>query len=209
MSVITKLRVLPKPPYNVELFVDGMLWETVPVEIVTELKLHQDMPLPDALRNEIKYRVRFMEARGIAMRMLAQRERSEGEIRQKLHARQLSEFADAVIQNLQAKDYLNDERFARLFTRDKINLKRWGPQRIRKELYLKGVEKAIIERVLETAFNQTDIQETITALVEKKLRGKSTITDKERQRIWNYLLRQGYAPAQIVPVLGKIGRAEA
>ncbi|MCF7800482.1 MAG: regulatory protein RecX [Candidatus Marinimicrobia bacterium] len=208
MSVITKLHTLPKPPYNVELFVDGMLWETVPIEIVTELKLHQDMPLPDALRNEIKYRVRFTEARGIAMRMLAQRERSEGEIRQKLHARQLGEFADAVIQNLQAKDYLNDERFARLFTRDKINLKRWGPQRIRKELYLKGVEKAIIERVLETAFDQTQIQETITALVEKKLRGKSTITDKERQRIWNYLLRQGYASSQIVPVLGKIGRAE-
>lgn len=206
MSVITKLHTLPKPPYKIEIFVDGMLWETVPADLVGELKLHEDLQLTDSLRTEIKYRVHLTEAHDIAMRMLAQRERSSGEIRQRLQARQLGEFADAVLQKLVQKDYLNDERFARLFTRDKMNLKRWGPRRIRRELFLKGVEKEIIERVLEAAFNETEIQETITALVEKKVRGKEAITDKERQRIWNYLLRQGYAPADIAPVLRKIDR---
>lgn len=208
MSVLTKLHTLSKPPYKTELFVDGMLWETVPVDIVTELQLHQDMLLTEALRSEIRYRVRLAEAHAIAMGMLARRERSAGEIRQRLHARKLGEFADPVVERLQARDYLNDERFASLFTRDKINLKRWGPQRIRTELYIKGVGKEIIERVLATAFDADSLRQAITALVEKKLKGKSAITGKERQRVWNYLLRQGYASADIGAVLGKIDRSD-
>jgi len=206
MAVLTKLRTLPKPPYKVELFVDGMLWETVPFDTIGELRLTEGMQLSEPMRLEIRHFVSVFEAKELAMRLLAQRERSAGEIRQRLQQKKLGECVDEVIQSLEKMDYLNDERFARLFTRDKINLNHWGPQRIRSELYGKSVAKDVIERVLKAAFEKEDQQVTIEALIEKKLRGQTAITDKERQRVWNFLTRRGFSTSDIAIVLGKIER---
>lgn len=206
MSILTKLRTLFKPPFKVELFVDGMLWETVPFDAVPDLKLTEGMQLSDELRIEIRHYLELYEAKEFAMRLLAQRERSAGEIRQRLQQKKLGDCADEVIQSLQKIDYLNDERFARLFTRDKINLNHWGPQRIRTELFAKGVSKDIIQRTIEDAFEKEDQQLTITTLVEKKLKGKKAITDKERQRVWNFLIRRGFASSEISVVLAKYER---
>lgn len=206
MAILTKLRTLPKPPFKVELFVDGMLWETVPFDAVSDLKLNEGMQLSEELRLEIRHYLELYEAKEFALRLLAQRERSAGEIRQRLQQKKLGDCADEVIQHLEERDYLNDERFARLFTRDKINLNHWGPQRIRSELFAKRVAKETIQRVLAEAFEKEDQEGTIAALVEKRLKDKTAITDKERQRVWNFLARRGFASSEISVVLAKYDR---
>ncbi len=206
MPTLTTLKTLPKPPYKVELFIDGLLWETVPRDVILKLRLIPGMAFPDDLREAVRHQVQMYEAREIALRLLARRERSAGEIRQRLRLKGLSDFADKTIDDLKAKDYLNDERFATLFTRDKINLKRWGPQRIRAELYAKSVSKAVIEKVIGAAFRDQDQTVMISELIAKKVKGKTAITDKERQRVWNFLIRRGYNSSDITRVLRNYDR---
>ena len=46
------------------------------------------------------------------------------------------------------KNYINDRDFAEVFVRDKVNLNKYGSQRIRYELISKGVAKEVIDDVL-------------------------------------------------------------
>ena len=54
--------------------------------------------------------------------------------------------------------YINDKDFAEgLFIRDKVELNRYGRNRIKSELLKKGISKELIDELLETTF-QTDTE---------------------------------------------------
>ena len=67
-------------------------------------------------------------------------ERSHSEVRQKLYSLGLhKKEVEELIARLIEEEYLNEERFARLFASGKSRIKGWGKQKIRHELRLKGV----------------------------------------------------------------------
>lgn len=148
------------------------------------------------------------------------RVRSEKEVREYLRQlnfkRKLKDKEDlsdtvmnALIERLKQKDLLNDERFAAEWIHARRSSKQKGINAIKSELYQKGIEREIIDRLLDPRLrgddreaeldgfgNVIDSSEEGLAMkaLEKKVRNPELLVDvKEKQRILGFLMRKGFS----------------
>ncbi len=86
---------------------------------------------------------------GLAYLFLNKRERTVAEVRSRLERAGIpAEEIDEVITELLEFGYLDDARYARVFTQDKRTLEAWGSERIARALQERGVERELIEAAL-------------------------------------------------------------
>jgi len=135
--------------------------------------------LKDALKKGAKY--------------CAYQERCHKEVYNKLRSLKLTEDeANELISILISKDYLNEERFADLYTRSKFNQKQWGRVRIERELKLKDISPRNIKKALEQ-LDKPIYREVLTNVMQKKL---NTLHEgniwKTRKKLCDYALRKGF-----------------
>lgn len=93
--------------------------------------------------------------------LCAQAEHCQYEMTEKMRRWELSEEAQArVMQRLVAERYVDDERFARAFVKDKICYNKWGRRKVEQALWAKHIDEDIRQRVL----NEVDDEEYINVL---------------------------------------------
>jgi regulatory protein len=131
-----------------------------------------------------------MRAKQLAVKLLARREHSEAEIRQKLQQREFSSSEiDEAIVGLQKGDWLSDERFAEVYIRSR-RLKGFGPVRIAVELRERGVDEAIASRHL-LANDEIWVQ-TMRAEYQRKYRGTAYEDYPEKAKRMRFLQYRGF-----------------
>lgn len=148
--------------------------------------------------------VAFKEAAGSrlafnsAMFSLDMRDHSEREIRQKLSRKYDENSVDTAVEKLIDLGLVNDRRYAELLTRELFERKRYGKNRVRSELYRKGIASDIINEVLEEYENENepDNVQTIVDIIEKKYYNK-LVDEKSRQKVVAALVRLGYSFSDI------------
>ncbi|WP_452220056.1 regulatory protein RecX [Lacinutrix salivirga] len=123
----------------------------------------------------------------------AYQERSHKEVRQKLRdMNMIPEALDVVIVHLLEHNFLNEERFAKAYTRGKFRIKKWGKQRLILELKKKDISKFNIQ----TALNEIDDEEYLQVfneLAKKRVNSiKETNIYKKRKKLIDYLLYRGW-----------------
>ncbi len=70
----------------------------------------------------------------------------------------LTDEIDAAIAELLEFGYLDDARYARVFTQDKRTLEAWGNERIARGLRERGVERELIEAALAEAMEADGVR---------------------------------------------------
>ena len=134
--------------------------------------------------------------RNKAMDLLARREHSEQELRQKLKTREYD--ADAIDETLQAlkEDRLqSDERFTESYVNHRFNAG-VGPLKIRYELRQKGVSDRLADEFLEPSSDQWD--ELMTRQRIRKY-GASIPNDyAERMKQARFLQNRGFSPESVM-----------
>ena len=125
--------------------------------------------------------------------LCARAEHSSGEMLEKMRRWQLSEDArERVLDRLIAEKFVDDERFARLFVREKIRFDRWGRRKIEQALYQKGVASDISRRVLDEVDDEAYVAE-LKKLIAAKRRSVQAESDYEmRQKLTKYALGRGF-----------------
>lgn len=114
--------------------------------------LSTEDPLQPQDRLQLGTEDRLQRALALAYRYLNPRDRTEAEMRRHLDAKGVQAAdGDQAIGTLLAQGYLDDARFARLFTQDKRELEQWGSDRIRRILRARGIEFELIERAINGA----------------------------------------------------------
>lgn len=136
----------------------------------------------------------FQQINQKALRYLANREHSRLELKQKLlsHGYE-TEQINTVLDDLAARDYQNDKRFAESYTRYRIN-KGYGELYIRRVLQQRGVENDVITAVL-TEYQQSWLD--LVCDVQRK-RFKSTPNNpREYAKQMRFLQYRGFTQEQI------------
>lgn len=131
-----------------------------------------------------------------ALRYLAYREHSRRELEQKLQGFD-PDLIDAVLDDLAARDYQSDKRFAESYTRYRIH-KGYGERYIRQILKQRGVQNDIIHYVL------TDYQHTWFELAVKVQQKRfHTLPDnpKAYAKQMRFLQYRGFSSEQIYHAL--------
>ena len=116
----------------------------------------------------------------------------------------IPEARDLILLSLMKDNFLNEERFSKSFARGKFRIKKWGKQRIVRELKFRNIS----EYNIKTALKEIDEQEytaTLYDLVEKK---NKLVTEtnlfKRKKKIADYLLYRGYESNLIYEALATI-----
>jgi regulatory protein len=144
-----------------------------------------------------------------ALKMLAGRELSEKQVRQRLARRQHDQDSiDAAITRLKADGSLDDARAAGAIARSQTTLRKRGRLRVRREIEAAGISASIARRAVDEAFAGIDVETMLSEALTRRLRGKDRIADdKEFQRLYRYLVAQGFEADQIVSALRKRRRS--
>jgi len=133
--------------------------------------------------------------RARALRLLALREHSRGELERKL-SRYLAEEdspaeLSALLDALEAAGWLSDERFAQLWVARRAE--RFGPLRLRQDLAVRGVAEGV-SQAATAALGASD-HERALALWQRRFGGEVATDRAERARQMRFLIQRGFHAA--------------
>lgn len=100
------------------------------------------------------------------------------------------DIIDLVLPILEEKNYLNDEDYARRYLSDALNIKKYGKIKTRYMLMSKGIDKKIIEKVMEDYDYELEYMNALE-LIEKRI-SKDETDSKIINSAKNYLQGRGF-----------------
>src|SRR5436189_5116378 len=129
-----------------------------------------------------------------ALKMLARRELSEAQVRQRLARRaHAADDIDTAVARLVSERAIDDARVAGAMARTLASVKRRGRLRIVRAIELAGIASAIARRAVDEVFASIDPAALIQAALARRLRGREHARDDaELARLYRYLIGQGF-----------------
>ena len=123
----------------------------------------------------------------------AQAEHCEKEMRDKLKRWDIDESAqDRIIQRLVSERYIDHERYARAFVKDKIRYNKWGRRKVQQALWLKHIDPEIQQRVLEE-IDDSEYLDVLRPLLRQKRKTIKAESDYElNQKLVRFALGRGF-----------------
>jgi regulatory protein len=140
--------------------------------------------------------------------LLARRELSEAQVRQRLLRRGYPPGdVDTAIERLKAERALDDARVAEAIARTEIALHQRGRLRVDRQIARAGIAKATAKQAVEQVYGDVDADALLATALTKRLRGADHIADQKTfQRLYRYLIGQGFESERIVSALRRITR---
>lgn len=123
----------------------------------------------------------------------AYQERCHKEVRTKLRDMKIiPEAIDNIMVHLIENNYLNEERFAKAFVSGKFRIKKWGKNRLIRELKFREISKYSIDVALKE-IDQEAYYTTLDELTKKRIdQVKEKNSFKKKKKVADYLLYRGW-----------------
>jgi regulatory protein len=137
------------------------------------------------------------------LKLLARRELSEAQVRQRLARRDYpADEIDAAIERLKAERALDDARVARAIARTQVSFRRRGRLRVRREIEAAGIAPAVAARAVDEAFQDVDPDALLNEAIARRLRDGATIPDEATfRRLYRFLVTQGFDSDRVLQAL--------
>jgi regulatory protein len=128
------------------------------------------------------------------------------EIQEKLKLWGLGESdIQAIINQLKEEKYIDDERFARAYAKDKFRFNRWGKQKIAFMLQSKRISHEIVEMAFEGIENEGYQEKLHQLLTEKAKTTKGKDPFDRKNRLARFAMGRGFESGIIFRVLKEMG----
>ena len=174
---------------------------------IREWNLEEEMVLDDSEEQALLQYV-SREAARTAMNFLVKRDYAEAELYRKLRDKGYSEFfAGKGIEYVSAYHYLDDERYARQMIGSRKNTTS------RKMMVYRMRQKGLSDEVIQEAMEEADWTDEMGLTREIRKRFSSaeqieSLTDKDRQKLIQSLMRKGYGYSDIQHVIRHLDELE-
>ena len=125
--------------------------------------------------------------------MCAQAEHCEQEMRDKMKRWAIEPDAqDRVIARLIKERYIDNERYARAFVKDKIRYNKWGRRKVMQALWMKRIDDDILHQVLDEIDDKEYIDVLIPLLKQKRKAIKAKSDYELNQKLVRFALGRGF-----------------
>ena len=123
----------------------------------------------------------------------AQAEHCEQEMRDKMKRWELDETVqNRIIDRLTKERYIDHERYARAFVKDKIRYNKWGRRKVQQALWMKRIDNDIQQRVLDE-IDEKEYLDVLRPLLKQKRKSIKAESDYEmNQKLVRFALSRGY-----------------
>lgn len=125
--------------------------------------------------------------------LCAQAEHCEQEMRDKMRRWELdAAVQDRIITRLTTERYIDNERYARAFVKDKILYNKWGRRKVQQALWQKHIDNDIQQRVLDEIDEKTYL-DVLRPLLKQKRKSIKAASDYElNQKLVRFALGRGF-----------------
>ena len=125
--------------------------------------------------------------------LCAQAEHCEQEMRDKMKRWEIDETAqNRIIDRLVKERYIDNERYARAFVKDKIRYNKWGMRKVQKALWMKRIDNDIQQRVLDE-IDDKEYLDVLRPLLKQKRKSTKAANDYElNQKLVRFALGRGF-----------------
>ena len=135
--------------------------------------------------------------------LCAQGEHCQWEMLEKMRKWELSDEAQARIMERLVKDrYVDDERYARAFIKDKIRYNKWGRRKVEQALWMKHIDDDIRQRTLDEVDDEEYLSVLRPLLKEKRRTTKASSDYELNQTLIRFALGRGFTYDIIEQCLG-------
>ena len=134
------------------------------------------------------------------MRLCARAERSSGDAKRLMATWGVAEGErEGVLQRLIKERFIDDERYAEAFVREKSHLSGWGEYKIRTALHRKGIARDIIEKALQQLSPEKN-RERLSARLTRKIKTVKYSSPYDlKNKLIRYGLSLGYTMEAVIP----------
>ena len=125
--------------------------------------------------------------------LCAQAEHCQQEMRDKMRRWELDESVqNRIIDRLIKERYVDDERYARAFVKDKIRYNNWGRRKVQQALWQKHIDADIQQRVLDE-IDEKEYLDVLRPLLKQKRKSIRAANDYElNQKLARFALSRGF-----------------
>ena len=125
--------------------------------------------------------------------LCAQAEHCQQEMRDKMRRWELDETVqNRIIDRLIKERYVDDERYARAFVKDKICYNKWGRRKVQQGLWQKRIDADIQQRVLDE-IDEKEYLDVLRPLLKQKRKSIRAANDYElNQKLARFALSRGF-----------------
>ena len=125
--------------------------------------------------------------------LCAQAEHCQHEMLEKMRRWELSDEAQArVMERLVKERYVDDERYARAFVKDKVRYNKWGRRKVEQALWQKHIDEDIRQRVLDEVDDEEYLS-VLRPLLQQKRKSTKAQSDYElNQKLVRFALGRGF-----------------
>jgi regulatory protein len=125
--------------------------------------------------------------------LCAQAEHCQWEMLEKMRRWELPDEAQArVMEKLVKERYVDDERYARAFVKDKIRYNKWGRRKVEQALWQKHIDDDIRQRVLDEVDDHEYLSILRPLLQQKRKSTKATSDYELNQKLTRFALGRGF-----------------
>ena len=116
----------------------------------------------------------------------------------------IPEAREIILLHLLQENFLNEERFAKSYARGKFRIKKWGKQRIIRELKFRDISAYNIKSALKE-IEEREYLKTIFEITEKRNESISETNQyKRKKKLIDFLLRKGYESDLIFKTVAEV-----
>ena len=134
--------------------------------------------------------------------LCARSEQCTHDIRQKLYKWGISSSdSGKIIKSLTDRKFIDDNRFAEAFVRDKFRFSKWGRLKIVQALSLKHIPRHIINDALEL-IDPDDYETTLISSISQKAKSIDMPDSFEgKTRLFRFMASRGFEPSLIIKII--------
>lgn len=189
-------RVVKKDDNTVVIYLDNNEKLFLSYEVLLKNGLKKGSEISEDRFSLLVVQNRKYHIRQKAITFLAKRIHSKRELENKLRKKNYEiDLIKAVLDELEAKRLIDDNAFTNQFSDEKLNRKKWGLQKVKSELFKKGISADIINNVLKNYADAESQQTTAADLAKKKLNliaKRENDKKKIKQKLSAFLLSRGF-----------------
>lgn len=199
-----KITALTKKGNNVLVCFEDGEFVTVDYSTVLDYGLRKYDDLDDDKKLKLISDSEFVKAKDSSFRILAKRQHSGYELRNKLLKKGYTkETIDRILQTMQTGNYLNDEQFTKAYIDERLKRKKIGINKLKAELFKRGIARNIIEQNLSGIDSELSYENALSLAHRKTelLIKKGIEPNKIKQKVFAFLSSRGYDSETIMKIL--------
>lgn len=204
MAVITKIEAQKRKEDRVNIYVDEKFFMAIYKELVFTFNLKKGDNIDEEYLNKILKDEMFLKGKNKALNILSKASQSEKKIREKLNEDFEEDTIDDVIDFLKKYNFINDGELASKIVNTNVNLNKYGKNKIKQNLYNKGIEKSAIDEAISEIDYNAEFENALYLAQKRYDRVKNEDPKKAYAKIANHLAYKGFNYDIIKSVLNKI-----